>query len=220
MNEENVNAYNYLLFSQLLNMIEKYENTPKDRIPEDELTALELLHSKLNKTLGISDGINWSVNWQVEKYADDNDFESGTPYEVCYSKQNVVLNVGIREMLSVITGTGGIVFSAANAHIGVGTDGTRDGDPTVTNLIATAPNRSYAPMDATYPQVSSDGFSMVYAASFGENAANFAWNEVVVANGDFSGVAHRALNRKVVNLGTKSTGTWRLIVTITMTATP
>jgi hypothetical protein len=67
-------------------------------------------------------------------------------------------------------------------------------------------------MDSTFPSVA--GQVVTFQSTFGSGDGNFAWNECGAFNGA-SGVI--MLNRKVITLGTKSSGaTWTLKLTITI----
>ena len=93
----------------------------------------------------------------------------------------------------------------------VGTDTTPE-NASQTGVIAQSGNRAYANMDGGYPQV--DGRTATFRASFGDDSANFAWNEASISNG--TGVGSIAMNRKVSTMGTKSGGTWTLQMTISL----
>ena len=117
------------------------------------------------------------------------------------------------EMLKLIGGVAGATaYSAANAKIYVGSDSTAEA-ASQTGVIATT-NKAYAGMDSGYPSVS--GRTIVFRASFDDASANFAWNEAAITNG--SGAGAIAMNRKVSALGTKTTGTWTLQLTISLTS--
>ncbi|GAG48088.1 unnamed protein product, partial [marine sediment metagenome] len=51
-----------------------------------------------------------------------------------------------------------------------------------------------------------------FKSSFGNDDANYAWEEWVVKQS----TSAKCLNRKVENLGTKTSGTWTLEVSITL----
>jgi len=101
-------------------------------------------------------------------------------------------------------------FNSANAHLGVG-DSSAAFASTQTDLQA-ATNKLRKPMDATYPQRSSN--VITWRATFGTTEANFAWNERGVFNALSGG---QMLSRKVVSLGTKtSAASWQLTCTDTV----
>ena len=124
-------------------------------------------------------------------------------------KGNVLLYEGINFMWNcIVNGSCSPPFDGQNTYLGVG-DGTAAEDPTQTGLQGT--NKYYKLVDAGYPQVNTNAF--IARATFGPNEAVFTWNEWTVANGSDDTAIN--LNRKVVNLGTKSdTATWVLAVTL------
>jgi hypothetical protein len=65
-------------------------------------------------------------------------------------------------------------------------------------------------MESGYPTSTSQ--KATFKASFGDTEANYTWNEWVVKQG----ASGKCLNRKVDALGTKSSGTWTLEVSITL----
>lgn len=69
----------------------------------------------------------------------------------------------------------------------------------------------YKAMDATYP--SRVAQTLTFQSAFSSTEANFAWREVSLDNGN---TANKNLNRKISSLGTKSTGTWTLQLTLTI----
>lgn len=185
-----------------------------DQVTEDDRSKLEQMYSGLCKVLGISEHSQWRVEWFVEKWGNTARKLAGyAPDAVAYEKQNIILDVGATEMLNLIAGTGGTAYSADNTYIYVGTDTTPE-NAAQTHIQATGDNRAYAQVDAGYPVV--NGRQVIYRASFGDNAANFAWNEAAITNG--TGANSVAMNRKVAELGTKATGTWTLQITISLTS--
>lgn len=123
---------------------------------------------------------------------------------------NLLLNEGIAEMLDLMAGEGSpTAFNTANARIGVG-DSTTAAAATQTDLQA-ATNKTYKGMNGAYPTRSSQ--TMDWQADFTSGEANYAWQEWVIDNG---ASAAKTLNRKVESLGTKSTGTWTLTGSVTI----
>jgi len=120
---------------------------------------------------------------------------------------NILLNGGIDVMWSLICGDGtATAYDASHARIGVG-NGSDAEDATQTSLQGTS--TAFSTMDNGYPVYGSNQ-KAVFQASFDEDEANFTWNEWCVDNGT------TLMNRKVENLGTKTTGTWTLQVEITL----
>lgn len=165
----------------------------------------------------------WEAHWRLEKRYEDVDeyaplggmlareefhriFE---PYEVIEGEGNILVNVGIQLMLDLLIGAGGTVFSNANAHVGVG-DSTTAAAAGQTDLQA-ATNKLRKAMEATFP--SRSGQTLTFKSVFGSGDANFDWEEWAIFNAAAAGTM---LNRKVQDFGTKSTGTWTLTVTVTI----
>jgi hypothetical protein len=65
-------------------------------------------------------------------------------------------------------------------------------------------------MESGYPTSTTQKVTL--KSSFGSGDANYAWQEWVVKQA----TSTICLNRKVESLGTKSSGTWTLEVTITL----
>lgn len=133
------------------------------------------------------------------------------PYEVIEGEGNCLLNTGIDEMWDLITGAvsgADHIYDNSHAQIGVG-DSNTAADATQTDLQAVT-NKTYKGMEAGYPTSSSQ--KATFKSSFGSSEANYAWEEWVVKQSTSS----ICLNRKVDSLGTKSSGTWTLEVTITL----
>ena len=203
----------YKAISRILeNIAAKAEN-----LTDAQKEELKSLRSTLNRALAFSEHVAWEVHWRVEKFLSktfDEVLASGEqPYEVCSDVQNIILDTGANEMLKLIGGvSGATAFSAANAKIYVGSDSTAEA-ASQTGVIAVT-NKAFAGMDSGYPSVS--GRTIVFRASFDDATANFAWNEAAITNG--SGAGAIAMNRKVSALGTKTTGTWTLQLTISLTS--
>lgn len=130
------------------------------------------------------------------------------PYEVIDGEGNLLLNSGIDEMWDLIVGDSANHFSNANSQIGVG-DSSTAASASQTDLQAST-NKTYKGMDSGYPTSTSQ--KATFQASFGDSDANYAWNEWVVKQS----ASGKCLNRKVESLGTKTSGTWTLQVSITL----
>jgi hypothetical protein len=165
------------------------------------------------------DTARWLCRYRLSKYHEDIGAYRGReaefherfkPYEVIEGEGNCLLNSGINEMWDLITGEvsgSGHIFDNTTAQIGVG-DSSTAADPSQTDLQGT--NKTYQGMENGYP--TSTNQKATFKASFGESEANYAWNEWVVKQA----TSAKCLNRKVENLGTKSSGTWTLEVSITL----
>ncbi|WP_448578890.1 hypothetical protein [Thermosphaera sp.] len=149
--------------------------------------------------------------WRIEKYASRSELEKGEPFEILEFEGNVFLNEGINLIWTAVCGGSYTPFNAANAHIGVG-DGTTAESPDQTGLQGV--NKHYKGMDSGYPVYGSNQRA-IFRATFNEDEANFAWNEITVANGNNDAAVN--LNRKVQNMGTKSSGSiWVATLTLSI----
>jgi hypothetical protein len=159
----------------------------------------------------------WICHYRLSKYHEDIEAYRGSesafhdgfkPYEVIEGEGNCLLNVGIDEMWDLIVGDSANHFNNASAQIGVG-DSDTAASATQTDLQA-ATNKTYKGMETGYPTSTSQ--KATFKASFGASDANYTWNEWVVKQG----TSGKCLNRKVDALGTKSSGTWTLEVSVTL----
>ncbi len=165
---------------------------------------------------------NWLCHYRLSKYRQDIEpyrasgeeakfHELFKPYEVMEGEGNCLLNSGIDEIWDLVTGVvsgADHIFDNTHAQIGVG-DSNTAADATQTDLQA-ASNKTYKGMESGYPTSTSQ--KATFKASFGDSEANYAWNEWVAKQS----TSAKCLNRKVENLGTKSSGTWTLEVDITL----
>ena len=123
---------------------------------------------------------------------------------------NMLMNEGIQELWDLAIAAGGTTaYNNANADIGVGDSATAE-VATQTDLQAST-NKLFKAMVATYPQRTNQ--SVDFRSDFLTAEANYAWAEWSVRNGS---TRNKNLNRKVQALGTKTTGTWTLTATITI----
>jgi len=163
---------------------------------------------------------NWLCRYKLSKYREDIKPYIGRehkfhqlfkPYEVIEGEGNCLLNSGIDEMWDMITGAvsgADHIYDNTHAQIGVG-DSNTAANATQTDLQA-ATNKTYKGMESGYPTSTSQ--KATFKASFGASDANYTWNEWVVKQS----TSAKCLNRKVENLGTKTSGTWSLEVSITL----
>jgi len=136
-------------------------------------------------------------------------------------EHNLLLNEGIQRALDLVIAAGGTSYNNANAYIGVGDTNTAEA-ASQTELQATqnAANRFYKAMNATFPARTAQ--SVDWQSDFTTSEANFAWQEWTIAAGATTAsgsgflVGTTNLNRKVASLGTKTTGTWTLTGTVTL----
>ena len=169
-----------------------------------------------------SDIARWKCHYRLEKREGDINacqtpqarlqwLGKTKPYEILEGEGNCLLNSGIDEMWDLITGAvsgADHIFDNAAATIGVG-DSDTAAAATQTDLQATS-NKTYKAMEASYP--TSTTRKATFKSSFGSDDANYVWDEWVVKQS----TSAKCLNRKVESLGTKSSGTWTLEVTITL----
>ena len=173
----------------------------------------------------IEEQAKWHCHYRLEKRNGDiNAFrtpeerkaflENTVPYEVKEGEGNCLLNSGINEIWDLVTGVqaGALrIFDNANSKIGVG-DSTTGANATQTDLQA-ASNKKYNAMEDGFPTSTTQ--KATFKSSFGAAEANYAWQEWVVKS--VSGTpSNICLNRKVESLGPKTTGTWTLEITITL----
>lgn len=178
--------------------------------------------------MSVHEVAKWQAKWKLEKYHEDfNDswvpeMFGLEPYEVLEGEGNLLMYGGISTIWQCLIGAGtatgdqvNTYFDNTNAHIGVGDSSTAEA-ATHTDLQA-ASNKFRMPMDSTYPQhtpaTTSGAATITFRATASSGQANFSWQEWGVFNSDTAG---RMLNRRVVNLGTKASGSWTLTVTITL----
>jgi hypothetical protein len=176
------------------------------------------------------DLISWRFSWFAEKWSEELcDFvrkalgldpraavssELLRKYRVAEEEReiqgNLLLNEGISELLDLMAGEGSpTAFNTANARIGVG-DSATAAAASQTDLQA-ASNKTYKAMNGTYPTRTAQ--TMDWQSDFTSGEANYAWEEWVIDNG---ASAAKTLNRKVESLGTKTTGTWTLTGSVTL----
>lgn len=180
------------------------------------------------------DEVKWGVKIRLEKRLGEwtgDEIDAGLapePFEILEREGNLLMYGGASVLWEALIGNGTTTagqaltfFNNTQAAIGVG-NSTTAAVATQTNLQGTASpaDRIRKGMDATYPQ-HSDGVvlaaaDIIFRATFGTTEANFTWNEWGIFNSATDGTG-RMLNRKVENLGTKtSAATWTLTITLTL----
>jgi hypothetical protein len=170
---------------------------------------------------GLSEKLSWRADWVVEKWFDSDDYSRGFPSdETVEIEGNRLVYPGIAVLLSLLVGAGGTAFNYANAYLGVG-DSTAAEDSAQADLQAATNKLRKAMSDSSFPSIGPDsgghtGQVVTFQSTFASGDANWAWNECGVFN---SAGSTTMLNRKVITLGTKSSGaTWTLKLTITITS--
>lgn len=143
---------------------------------------------------------------------------AGTSFTTEFSVGDYIVNLADTTntlyQITAITSNTALTIGTAYATA-TSTNAAGKQSPGETALKA-AVNKAYAAMDATYPTHTAGTNSITYSATFGTGAANYAWNEFALFNAAAGGGT--MLNRKVPApyLGTKSSGTWQLQITITI----
>lgn len=122
-------------------------------------------------------------------------------------------NVGLDAFAAAIIGQLPVLFDNANARLAVG-DSSAATAPSQTNLQGTTTFRRS--MDPGYPTVT--GSTLIFRGTFGENDANFPWNEWGIFNAAVGGIM---LDRVVEYNGTKLEGqTWVMQVELELEIEP
>lgn len=211
---------NSKIFEQFNKMLDEFKENPEKVTANDE-NKLKAIFFKMFEPLKFSQHSAWRVEWTLEKrhnaedekpYETLGDVEYFKSYEKLSFAGNVILDNGANEMLKLLIGDSSATkFDNANAKIYVGTDTTPE-NASQTGVLATSGNKTYASMNSGYPIVS--GRTAIFRADFGNDVANFAWNEASLTNG--TGVGSVALNRKVSSMGTKNGGTWTLQIQVSL----
>ena len=150
------------------------------------------------------ESIIWHAKYKLEKYKGDLPIEESrkgiVPYEVIEGEGNLALDEGIDELFTVLCSAGGTKYDNTNARIGVGNSNAA---AVKTQTALQGGSTVFKGMDATYPTIGA-GQKAVFQATFPSGDGNFAWEEWTIDNG---ASAKKNLNRKVVALGTKVSGT-------------
>lgn len=177
------------------------------------MTILDRLKALINDPK--HDPVQWRCDWKIAKFEGDWSAEeidaglAGAPVEVIEREGNLLMTNGANALWTALTGGAITAFSNANAYIGVGDSSTAEAAGQ-TDLQA-ASNKTRVGMDATYPIVSTN--QVQFRATFGAGSANYVWAEWAVFNASAAGTM---LNRKVAANGTKSGGSWQLLVTLSL----
>lgn len=193
--------------------------------------------------MGWIENDNWQARLLVRKYSPDQvawatqkmGFEPGghrlsllfrDPEDgVTEEPGNLMVTVGLNLLTSLLEGGAGTPFAHADAIAGVGTSSATAlvGDTALGSDNSS--NAYYQQADSSYPTQSNG--TITCQCTFGSGVANFAWNEWCLATGSggitagdhLSAVATGVvmLNHKVSSLGTKSSGSWVFVATVTET---
>lgn len=143
------------------------------------------------------------------------------PYEIAVSEKNLLTTAGLTRITSLITAAGGQGLTNTSARLGVGNGvGTAAIGDTDLSAAAGSANRWFQVMDATYPQTAAGVITA--KATFASADGNFAWNEWGLDIGTPAVTSGATVNATLLNhktsaaLGTKTTGSWALTVTVTL----
>ena len=161
---------------------------------------------------GAAEGLRPVVEIKVEKFADEEALAAGIPSEVVVVEGNVALTEGIWELLKLLIGSGGTIYSNTNARIGVG-NSTTAADASQTGLLGSS--KAWKGMDSGFPIIGSDQKSVQWRATFQADEALFSWSEFTVVNAANDAGAN--LNRKISVVGTKGSVPWRATITLSFT---
>lgn len=177
-----------------------------------------------------SDFIRWSPRAVVSKYDEsqvtyarrivghepsgDDLARMCTSYEAVESEGNLLTTAGLTRITALIIGNLSTTLDATRVRLGVGTSATA----ATTADASLGVSQYYKVLDAPYPTASAG--VITYQATYDNGEANFAWAswgiDVGTATVTTSATPATLVNRKVSAMGTKSSGTWVLTVTITL----
>lgn len=185
-----------------------------------------------SKKLNDKPAIKWTANLRIEKYNNDESYESGIPDEIQEVKGNTATTKGLFTIWNLAMGkgvndevtydgntyTGVYPLNESYAWLGVGSGTTT---PSASDTALDDSNAVFVQCDPGWPKIdSASPNTLQLRATFGAQVATMAWNEWGVANGDagHTPVSPRdtnnivLFNRKVENMGSKSDdATWVII---------
>lgn len=195
---------------------EKWEQDKVDHVT----SKLERRHGNM-----LPHNLGGKVIWRPKSDGLPSDFlrEFGVePDEITVIEGNLLVNEGIGRLLDLLCAAGGVAYNNANAFIGIGDSATAEAASQVE--LQAASNRFYKAMNATFPVSpgTNGANSRDWRSDFTSTEANYVWNEwsvcagATTASGSGFTTGTTNLNRKVQSLGTKSTGTWTMTATITI----
>ena len=156
----------------------------------------------------------WAASYKIEKYKGDlpteKDRAGETPYETIKGEGNLLLDEGVDELFTIIGSSGGTKYDNGNARIGVGNSNAA---AVKTQTALQGGSTVFKGMESSFPTVGASQ-KIVFKATFTSGEGNFAWEEWTVDNG---ASANKNLNRNVVALGTKVSGTtWVFTVELSL----
>lgn len=173
----------------------------------------------------VADIVGHRTHALVEKWGTDEAFlRGGRPDSTVEDDGNALAASGSAFLWQCAMGNGGagtlLYLNTTNAALGVG-DSSTGATRTQTDLQATTNKlrktaSSVSNTDVAPPGVVGVQDRITVVASFLSAEANWVWNEWALFN---SPTAGRMINRRVptTNLGSKTSGTWQLTITIDLT---
>lgn len=167
----------------------------------------------------LPDSLKWRISWDIAKYADDDAYVAGLPYETSHVDGNLLTTAGIGRIMTLITAGTGNLIASTTARVGVGNGaGTAAIGDTDLSAAAGSANRWFQTCTVTIP---SNVLTLV--AAFGSADGNFAWNEFGIDIGTATVTSGNTVNAVLLNhktsiaQGTKASGqTWTATATITL----
>jgi len=135
------------------------------------------------------------------------------PYEVVEGDGNILLNVGIGQLLLLLASVGGRQYNNAQAFCGAG-DSNAAVDATQTDLQGGG--AVFVAMGGAFPSIAAQ--TVTFQSTFGAGVGTMTWEEVGVCNGNAPpAAASEMLNRIVTSIGAKGAGdAWVLTIAITI----
>lgn len=163
------------------------------------------------------------VHVRVDKWDSEESFARGdAPDQVTEALHNLLVNVGIQRLEDLLIGAGGQAYDATHTRIGFGDDTTvAAASQTDLQAAAGSTHRQFKSVTSTggvAPSRSSQTITIVVqlASAEGNFVAGIQEWCIDVGTADGTTVTSPMLNRKVVNLGVKVSGSvWTFTATIT-----
>ncbi|HEY7061723.1 MAG TPA: hypothetical protein VII06_09600 [Chloroflexota bacterium] len=152
----------------------------------------------------------WTPHWTVQRPGEPDETFDG----------NTLVYAGASAAWELLLGRTAVnSFGAAHGHIAVGSGSAA---LSLRDLDLAGPLKARQPLMPGYPRHDRSNREaaarIVFKASFPDGVAEFAWNEVGLANGPSGG---RLFNRQIKALGTKPPGTpglgWVVVLTFEIT---
>lgn len=144
------------------------------------------------------------------------------PEDTADQAGNLLVTAGLTRLMSLLNGAGGQAATNTATRLGTGNGaGSAAVGDTDLSASAGAANRWFQVMDATFPSVATN--VLTAKSTFATGDGNYAWNEWGIDIGTPTVTSSAVVNATLLNhktsaaLGTKTTGSWALTVTITIT---